>query len=97
MKNVCQSESLTKKEVKKKRSKNRKQDSDRTDRLTDGLTETRRRKGPRTSNILRYKKKDYYYYAILEHVYAAIAQLGERKTEDLKVTGSIPVRGRFIP
>ena len=24
---------------------------------------------------------------------AAIAQLGERKTEDLKVTGSIPVRG----
>ncbi len=26
---------------------------------------------------------------------AAIAQLGERKTEDLKVTGSIPVRGRF--
>ncbi len=26
-------------------------------------------------------------------MYAAIAQLGERKTEDLKVTGSIPVRG----
>ena len=26
-------------------------------------------------------------------VTAAIAQLGERKTEDLKVTGSIPVRG----
>ncbi len=24
---------------------------------------------------------------------ASIAQLGERKTEDLKVTGSIPVRG----
>jgi hypothetical protein len=24
---------------------------------------------------------------------AAIAQLGERQTEDLKVTGSIPVRG----
>ena len=27
------------------------------------------------------------------HRKAAIAQLGERKTEDLKVTGSIPVRG----
>lgn len=26
-------------------------------------------------------------------IYAAIAQLGERQTEDLKVTGSIPVRG----
>ena len=25
---------------------------------------------------------------------AAIAQLGERETEDLKVTGSIPVRGK---
>ena len=29
---------------------------------------------------------------------AAIAQLGERQTEDLKVTGSIPVRGNsFLP
>lgn len=28
----------------------------------------------------------------MEH--AAIAQLGERKTEDLKVTGSIPVGGK---
>eukprot|EP01050_Picozoa_sp_SAG11_P007820 SAG11_NODE_662_length_7875_cov_17.557613_8_plen_78_part_00 len=27
------------------------------------------------------------------HSCAAIAQLGERQTEDLKVTGSIPVRG----
>jgi hypothetical protein len=27
------------------------------------------------------------------HNSASIAQLGERKTEDLKVTGSIPVRG----
>jgi hypothetical protein len=27
------------------------------------------------------------------HSTAAIAQLGERQTEDLKVTGSIPVRG----
>ena len=27
---------------------------------------------------------------------AAIAQLGERKTEDLKVTGSIPVRGNVL-
>ena len=27
---------------------------------------------------------------------AAIAQLGERETEDLKVTGSIPVRGTFF-
>ena len=26
---------------------------------------------------------------------ASIAQLGERKTEDLKVTGSIPVRGNY--
>jgi hypothetical protein len=27
---------------------------------------------------------------------AAIAQLGERQTEDLKVTGSIPVRGNIF-
>ena len=27
---------------------------------------------------------------------AAVAQLGERETEDLKVTGSIPVRGTFL-
>ena len=27
---------------------------------------------------------------------AAVAQLGERETEDLKVTGSIPVRGTFF-
>jgi len=27
---------------------------------------------------------------------AAIAQLGERKTEDLKVTGSIPVGGKLL-
>ena len=27
---------------------------------------------------------------------AVIAQLGERQTEDLKVTGSIPVRGNFF-
>ena len=27
---------------------------------------------------------------------AAVAQLGERETEDLKVTGSIPVRGNFF-
>ena len=27
---------------------------------------------------------------------AAIAQLGERQTEDLKVTGSIPVRGKLF-
>ncbi len=27
---------------------------------------------------------------------AVIAQLGERQTEDLKVPGSIPGRGRFI-
>ncbi len=29
------------------------------------------------------------------HKEAALAQLGERKTEDLKVTGSIPVGGIF--
>ncbi len=28
---------------------------------------------------------------------AAIAQLGERQTEDLEVPGSIPVRGTFLP
>ena len=28
--------------------------------------------------------------------YAVIAQLGERQTEDLKVPGSIPGRGRFF-
>ena len=28
---------------------------------------------------------------------AAIAQLGERQTEDLKVSGSIPDRGIFLP
>ena len=27
---------------------------------------------------------------------AAVAQLGERETEDLKVTGSIPVRGTLF-
>jgi hypothetical protein len=32
------------------------------------------------------------YFAVKESQ-AAIAQLGERQTEDLKVTGSIPVRG----
>ena len=31
--------------------------------------------------------------AICLRIVAAIAQLGERETEDLKVTGSIPVRG----
>ena len=30
-------------------------------------------------------------YKIIYLKYVAIAQLGERKTEDLKVTGSIPV------
>ena len=29
-------------------------------------------------------------------LHAAIAQLGERQTEDLKVTGSIPVGGIFF-
>jgi hypothetical protein len=29
-------------------------------------------------------------------IYAAIAQLAERQTEDLQVTGSIPVRGRLF-
>jgi hypothetical protein len=32
-------------------------------------------------------------YFAVEESQAAIAQLGERQTEDLKVTGSIPVRG----
>ena len=31
--------------------------------------------------------------SIVMGIHAAIAQLGERQTEDLKVTGSIPVRG----
>ena len=29
-------------------------------------------------------------------IIASIAQLGERQTEDLKVTGSIPVGGSFL-
>ena len=29
-------------------------------------------------------------------ILASIAQLGERQTEDLKVTGSIPVGGSFL-
>jgi hypothetical protein len=33
----------------------------------------------------------FYFDRVFEQ--AAIAQLGERQTEDLKVTGSIPVRG----
>ena len=34
-----------------------------------------------------------YVKILSQNICAAIAQLGERKTEDLKVTGSIPVRG----
>ena len=34
-------------------------------------------------------------YAHLVFSYAAIAQLGERQTEDLKVPGSIPGRGKL--
>ena len=32
---------------------------------------------------------------VCERSLASIAQLGERQTEDLKVLGSIPSRGRF--
>lgn len=39
-------------------------------------------------------------YEVMEVYYggicAAIAQLGERQTEDLKVPGSIPGRGNFV-
>ena len=34
-------------------------------------------------------------YAHLVFIYAAIAQLGERQTEDLKVPGSIPGRDKL--
>ena len=39
----------------------------------------------------------YEFYLKLKKYYrAVIAQLGERQTEDLKVPGSIPGRGRFL-
>ena len=34
---------------------------------------------------------------LAEHIKAALAQLGERQTEDLKVPGSIPGGGRLSP
>ena len=36
-------------------------------------------------------------YLIYLNARAVIAQLGERKTEDLKVSGSIPDCGSFFP
>jgi hypothetical protein len=41
-------------------------------------------------------KKIYITYNFSSIHQASIAQLGERKTEDLKVTGSIPVRSMFF-
>ena len=35
-------------------------------------------------------------YESLIRKHASLAQLGERKTEDLKVTGSIPVGGKLL-
>ena len=40
-----------------------------------------------------FKKHNYIAIVFRCTIRASIAQLGERKTEDLKVTGSIPVRG----
>lgn len=40
---------------------------------------------------LTYKR-----HVVLAKQVAAVAQLGERETEDLKVTGSIPVRGTIF-
>ena len=61
--------------------------------LLDMTNTTTTKKGRKAFLFVKIK---YTFKFMKSHVFAAIAQLGERQTEDLKVPGSIPGCGTFF-